>query len=179
MCAARTATNAKMQLTEIRNTESSTQYTSFDARGRLTAMQQKTPAASTSPNTMSYSYDLASHPTSITYPSGKVVAQKFDTAGRTTEVTGYTSATTSISYAAHGALKSMTLGNGLVLQWTYDSARLQPQQMQVNSATGRLGHPDLAAPRLFVMRPTVEPSSALAKNDPLALAGSNPLEEQD
>jgi RHS repeat-associated protein len=75
----------------------------------------------------SYTYDLADHLTSMTYPSGDLVTYTLDGLGRIASAT-YTSAATgtvttlahSLSYAPFGPLTGLTYGNGIVSVSTYD-----------------------------------------------------------
>jgi RHS repeat-associated protein len=74
---------------------------------------------------------------SITYPSGRVVNTSFDPAGRPDLVTGSLNATMknyvgSATYAAHGALAGMTLGDSVARTFSYNSF-LQMTQAQAGS----------------------------------------------
>lgn len=135
VCTTGTATNANMRVTEVRNSESSTAYTAYDARGRVTGYQQ-TPVGGPPYAFTGFTYNLAGGLTSITYPySGRTVAQTFDSAGRVSAITGYAS---SITYEAHGGLTTMTLmtlGNSLLENWSYNSARMQPEVIQLGTAS--------------------------------------------
>ncbi len=80
--------------------------------------------------------------TSQTFPSGRIVTTTYDTAGRVGGVaaTARTYAS-SITYAAHGALKVMQLGNTLWEHTNFNS-RLQPTQIGLgitSTSTSGLG----------------------------------------
>jgi RHS repeat-associated protein len=91
----------------------------------------------------SYTYNLAGGLETVTYPSktaapssGLGVRTCYDPAGRPNQVanasTGAAHAS-AVQYAAHGAVKQMTLGNGLVETAGYNS-RLQITSLSVGSA---------------------------------------------
>src|SRR5258708_6126054 len=86
-----------------------------------------------------YTYNLAGGLTSIRYPSGRVVSYNFDGAGRINEVVNYTSSTAGqkIDYAPHGAIRVMTLANGLTETTTFNN-RLQVQAITVAAASSPL-----------------------------------------
>lgn len=94
---------------------------------------------------MSYSYNLAGAMISQTYPSGRVVASEFDSAGRLAGVknqaTGSfyagaasTDPTNRMQYSAAGAVQVMKLGNGLWEHATFNS-RVQRTQIGLGSAS--------------------------------------------
>jgi len=77
-------------------------------------------------------------PGTMKYPSGRVVTWDYDDAGRVNLVSGQkdsvaTSYASSIGYAAHGALASMTLGNTLTEAWDYSPKRLQARRVRVGT----------------------------------------------
>jgi hypothetical protein len=82
--------------------------------------------------------------TSETYPSGRVVTTGYDGANREKSVAGqYAAIATSYataSYAPQGAPSSLTDGNNLVRNYTYNN-RLQPNGLwdAVNRVTGPAG----------------------------------------
>jgi RHS repeat-associated protein len=131
-CTAGSAPNAKMRLTQVWNSASTTVYTGYDARGRITGYQQQTPIGGPTYGFTGFAYNLASGMTSITYPSGRTVTQTFDTAGRVAGIPGYASP---ISYEAHGGITSLTLGNQLIENWTYNPERMQPEMIQLGSSS--------------------------------------------
>jgi hypothetical protein len=93
-------------------------YRAYDALGRVSQQFQQTDNVNYQ---VDASYNLASAMTSQTYPgtggNRRSVSYSFDTAGRlsslTSNATSYSAAASvsSISYSAHGALSSQTLGN--------------------------------------------------------------------
>lgn len=96
---------------------------------------------------LSYGYDVAGNMISETYPSGRVITTSYDAAGRISGVkrtgAGWSYASL-FSYAAHGAVKEMQLGNGLWERMTFNN-RLQVEQIKLetmDAATGylRLGY---------------------------------------
>jgi RHS repeat-associated protein len=92
------------------------------------------------PTAMSYSYNLAGLMVSESYPSGRVVTTSYDGAGRLSSVNGQKAVEANKTYAAgfsywaQGAVKAVTLGNGLIEQTTYN-ARLQMTQMKLGTAS--------------------------------------------
>jgi RHS repeat-associated protein len=129
---------AKGRLTTISSSASQTNYVAFDALGRITASSQKTDGQAYS---MSYEYDLAGNLTTEIYPTGRVIRHTFDAAGRLQKVEGTKGSAAPLAYAtvnqyaAHGAIKQMTLGNGLVEQTSFNS-RLQPEEIKLGSSVG-------------------------------------------
>jgi RHS repeat-associated protein len=74
---------------------------------------------------------------SITYPSGRVVTTTYDVAGRISGVNGSLNGTSTpyvsgTSYAAHGGLAGMSMGDGLSRSFTYNQ-RLQTTQVSAGS----------------------------------------------
>jgi RHS repeat-associated protein len=128
-----TVANSKGRLTSVSSTVSATNYSAYDAMGRVTTGSQITDGQTYS---MSYGYDAASKLISLTYPSGRVIKPEYDAAGRTAGVKDqasgtyyagavYTDATNRLQYAPHGAVSAMKLGNGLWEHTTFNN-RLQP-----------------------------------------------------
>src|SRR5258708_6682269 len=64
---------------------STTNYTSYDAMGRVLSGSQ---TLGSQTYTMGYAYDRASHVTSMTYPSNHAVTNTYDNAGRLQSLTG-------------------------------------------------------------------------------------------
>ena len=66
-----------------------------------------------------YSYSLSGSLKNLTYPSGRTITTNYDDANRVDGLSGQKSGesnknyASSFSYAAHGAVGSMELGNGL------------------------------------------------------------------
>jgi RHS repeat-associated protein len=72
--------------------------------------------------TAGYQYNQASQLTQLTYPSTRAVTVGYDSIGRISGLTGYLS---NVSYRASGQVSGLTLGNGVVESYGYDSQRLQ------------------------------------------------------
>jgi RHS repeat-associated protein len=105
-------------------------YDQYDTMGRPIACHQTT--LSTGYST-SQGYDLASHITSESYPSGTTITTTFDQAGRTNGVTGVVGGqsktyVSSMSYTAHGETTAIKLGGAGVSLYENASynGRLQP-----------------------------------------------------
>jgi RHS repeat-associated protein len=87
---------------------------------------------------MSYAYDLVGHMISQTYPTGRVVTQTFDSAGRLAHISGQSSGTSktyanAFAYSAHGAVERLRLGNGRY-EHTSFSSRLQPTEIGLGTS---------------------------------------------
>jgi RHS repeat-associated protein len=135
------ATNGKGRLASVNSSVSSINYTAYDALGKVTSSNQVTDSQTYS---MSYAYNLSGSPSSITYPSGRVILNEYDEAGRLAGVrdqssgvyyagAASTDTTNRMQYAAHGAVSMMKLGNGL---WEHTSfnIRLQPTQIGLGTS---------------------------------------------
>jgi RHS repeat-associated protein len=111
------------------------QYTGFDGLGRVTNSSQTTNGT---PYTFQYTYNLAGSITSTTLPSGRVINTTYDSAGRpytvkSTPLGGtQTTYVSSASYATHGALSQIAMGNGIT-ETTSFNARLQPVSIQAGN----------------------------------------------
>ncbi|MGA9772165.1 MAG: RHS repeat-associated core domain-containing protein [Blastocatellia bacterium] len=115
---------------------SSTSYDNFDASGLVLHSTQTTDGQ---PYGMGYQYDFAGHLISQTYPSGRTVATSFDGSGRIIDVSsGATHYVSSFSYAAHGGVKDLKLGNNLWEHTEYEPNRLQPTEMRLGTAQGAI-----------------------------------------
>ena len=107
-------------------------YLGYDTPGRVVRSRQVT--VGTAYDFPAYSFDLSGNMVSETYPSGRVVANSFDTANRLSIVSGQKSGEASRTYAnnfgytAHGAVQNMRLGNN---RWehTLFNSRLQPTEI--------------------------------------------------
>jgi RHS repeat-associated protein len=128
---ATSVSNSKGRLTQVSTTVSATNYTGYDAMGRVTASSQSTNGQT---YLLGYGYNLAGGMTSETYPSGRTITTAFDAAGRINGVTGSGNKTyaSSFSYWPHGAVSSMTLGNNLIESTQFNS-RLQPTSIGLGS----------------------------------------------
>ena len=80
-----TISNGKGRLASVSSSVSTYSYSGYDAAGKVLGGSQ-TLGSQTYP--ISYSYDLAGHVLTETYPSGRTVTNAYDSAGRTTSVTG-------------------------------------------------------------------------------------------
>lgn len=119
--------NTLGQIIAVSNGNSTTNYTSFDSLSDVLATSQITAGATYN---FSYGYDVSGDLTSETYPSGRVVTTTYDVVKRPTQIAGVKSGTTtnyasSIGYAPHGGLNTMTYANTLVPNRSYTN-RLQP-----------------------------------------------------
>ena len=126
--------NFKGRLTQVTNSNSTTNYTCYDAMGRVLGTSQVTGGQTYA---MSYDYNLAGGMTTQAYPSGRVVTTGYDTAGRVNGISGPQSKTyaTTFSYTAHGAVASMNLGNTL-WEHTHFNGRLQPDEIGLGTSNG-------------------------------------------
>jgi RHS repeat-associated protein len=132
-CSGTPSAPSKQRLTEAGSTVSRTSY-GYNSAGQVTGSTQITAGQSFS---FGYTYTAAMTLASETYPSGRVVTTAYDDAGRPKYLKGENgSAVTyyagSIGYASHGAMSSMTMGNGIQETRTYNS-RLQPTVIQAGS----------------------------------------------
>jgi YD repeat-containing protein len=132
-------------MTRVENSISKYEYGEYDVLGRVKTGTQTTVTQSpaTESYQMSYEYDLAGDMTSQTYPSGRKVTTTYDSAARITEVKGELSGqmtpyASSFSYASHGAVKEMKLGNGLWESAQFNN-RLQPVMMGLGASQGASG----------------------------------------
>ena len=134
-------TNSKGRLTSVSSSVSATNYTAYDALGRMTAGNQVTDGQTYA---MSHGYNRAGAQTSMTYPTGRVIETKYDVAGRMAGVKDQQSgvyyagavesdATNRIQYAPHGAVKVMKLGNGLWEHTDFNN-RLQSTQIGLGAS---------------------------------------------
>ena len=131
-------TQGKGRLCSVGNGVSTTNYTAYDALGRVTAGNQTTGGTAYS---FSYVYNALGL-TSMTYPSGRTVSYTYDAAGRVKEVAGmldavplhYTHAVNTIQYAPQGAVTYMKLGNGVEETARYNS-RLQADLLEAALGT--------------------------------------------
>jgi RHS repeat-associated protein len=112
----------------------------FDLMGRVVTNQQ---TVSDQSYTMSYGYSIGGAMTSQTYPSGRVVSYAFDDAARLSQVSSGTKIyANQFDYSTtQGLLKSVTLGNGAVESFTYNS-RLQMKSIDLTKSGAQLQHYD-------------------------------------
>jgi YD repeat-containing protein len=96
-----------------------------------------------------YEYDVAGNLKSETYPSGRMVAQGYDGAGRLNSVSGQQSGeqgktyADSLTYWPGGAVKDLRLGNGLS-EHTQLNSRLQPTEIDLGIQQGAVDRLKLA-----------------------------------
>ena len=134
------------RLQAVSENENSNNFSDYDGLGRPTRSSQSTRAiagysALFIAFPFSYTYNLADQVTSVTLPSGRTVSTIYDNnTGRVktvSSVVGSQPATTYFqlpSYAPHGALQQVTLGNGLIEQACFN-ARLQPVVLRQRTGT--------------------------------------------
>jgi RHS repeat-associated protein len=133
-------TNAKGKLIKVTNglgdNLSTTEYTSFDILGRVTAHKQTT---DNNVYATGYEYNLAGALIEETYPSGEVVRNTLDSNGDLMAVLGrktthpqFWAWANNFKYNAAAAVTSMQLGNGL-WESTKFNERLQPTQIALGS----------------------------------------------
>ena len=103
-------------LTGVANAVSTTVYNRFDAAGRAAVSTQTTGGQN---YTFGYSYDLSGALLAETFPSGRLLTDTYDAAGREASITGTKTGETAkpyvqaVTYAPHGAMQNVQLGNGL------------------------------------------------------------------
>lgn len=99
---------------------------SYDALGRVTGL---TKTVGTTPYPLTIAYDIAGNITSLTYPSGRVVTQTYDTLERLTGVaTGSTNYVSGIAYNSAWRPTGYSFGNSVAASLSYNS-RLQPASL--------------------------------------------------
>jgi RHS repeat-associated protein len=110
----------------------------FDHMGRVANSQQTVGSQSYS---MSYTYNLSGTLTSETYPSGRVVSYAFDDGARLSQVSsGSKIYANQFDYSTtQGLIKSVTLGNGAVETYSYNS-RLQVTGLDLTRSGAQLQH---------------------------------------
>lgn len=129
----------KGQLTKSTSTVSTTEYTNFNALGKVLSHRQITDGQI---YTTAYAYNLNGALIEETYPSGRVVKNTIDNDGRLAGVTTKASgqnhfhlSASHFTYAASGAVSSVRLGNGLWESAQFNS-RLQITQIGLGSSQG-------------------------------------------
>jgi RHS repeat-associated protein len=130
---------SKGQLTKVSSSVSVTEHTDFDPLGRVLAHKQTTDGQA---YTTAYTYTLTGALYDETYPSGRIVRSTLNNDGRLSDVSSkkagqpsFQSHANNFSYAAHGAISQMRLGNG---DWekTQFNVRLQASQVSVGTSVG-------------------------------------------
>ena len=119
----------KGMLCAVATAKSTTAY-GYNVLGQTASVIQTTSDATGSPATYGstiYTYDLQGNVKSIKYPSGDVVSYALSGAGRATNAAvGGANYASSITYAPHGAMRSVTMGNSVQEAVTFDP-RLRAQ----------------------------------------------------
>jgi RHS repeat-associated protein len=107
---------SKGQLTKVSSSVSTTEYTSFDAAGKVLTHRQTTGGQV---YTTSYAYNLSGDLTEETYPSGRVVRNTYNNDDRLSAVSSKSASQSafqvyadSFAYTAWGAISDVRLGNG-------------------------------------------------------------------
>jgi RHS repeat-associated protein len=135
-----TVPNAKGRVTSVSSSVSTYSYTEYDALGLIRSTKQSTDGQD---YIVDYTYDLAGHLKTETYPSGRIVAMDYDAAGRLAGVQNQggqfyagavaTDETNRIQYSSHGPISKIRFGNAL---WEHANfnARLQTTQIGLGTA---------------------------------------------
>lgn len=125
------------RLTKVESSISTTEYTSFDAIGRILAHQQMTGGQV---YTTAYAYNLSGGLIEETYPSGRVVKSTYNDDARLVDVSGKSVAQSafqvyadSFAYTAAELVSQMRLGNGNWETMQFNS-RLQLTQIGLGSS---------------------------------------------
>lgn len=95
---------------------SGTSTFTYDSLGQMIA------ATDGSGATVRYTYDLAGHLTTLTYPNGQSVTRGYDETGNLTSVTDWQGHTTNFSYNADSNVSEQQSPGGVTTQLGYDSA---------------------------------------------------------
>jgi RHS repeat-associated protein len=107
----------------------------YERRGLL-ARELKT--IGTADHETRFRYDVDGNRSSTIYPTGRVVTQTFDYAGRPVAMTaGSVSIAAAASYLPYGPMKSVQLGNGTTRTMTFD-ARYRPLTNALTRAAGMI-----------------------------------------
>jgi RHS repeat-associated protein len=115
------------RLTKILEGPTNSQTFTYDNLGRITKVAQ---VIDTKTYNIQYAYNAASHLTSVTYPSNRVVTQNYDAIGRTSSIaSGSTTYLSGLSYNAAGEALSLTMGNGVQAAFSYND-HLQPSTLR-------------------------------------------------
>ncbi|PYS36958.1 MAG: hypothetical protein DMG14_22885, partial [Acidobacteria bacterium] len=127
-------------LDSVTNSTATMAFTSYSPNCVVAGSRQTVGAQTYS---FTYAYNLASQLTQETYPSGRIVTYHYNALGQPDRVgngplSGPNSYVTNITYTPHGAISQMKLGvtstnPGWTESWQYDTKRLQPTSVNVNS----------------------------------------------
>ena len=131
----------KGRLTSVTSSVSSYTFDSYDAIGNVLTATQTTDGVAYA---TTYAYNRAGAFTSQTYPSGRTVVSEYDSAGRLAGLKPQGSSSyyagagstdsNRISYAPHGVVGTMRLGNGLWEHANFNS-RLQTTEIGLGSSS--------------------------------------------
>ncbi len=129
------------RLISVGSAVSRTRYDNYDALGRVTRSTQRGAVGSPS-YSFTYTYNLADGLKEQVYPSGRKVTWQYNAGGRVSGVGGVKAAVPTVyaielAYWAHGAGRSLTLGNGVVETTAYNG-RLQMQALTAARTTPSL-----------------------------------------
>jgi RHS repeat-associated protein len=112
----------------------------YDERGNVTA-ESRVATGITTLNTY-YAFDAGNNVSSITYPTGTVVAYGRDSMGRVTGVTAQppgfgspSNVATGITYEPFGPVTGLTYGNGITGTYSYDNDYRPTSRVDAGSAT--------------------------------------------
>lgn len=110
-------------LTSMADGSGSESYT-YNSLAQLSQLQKV--IGSTTYTTQYTAYNLAGEPTSITYPSGRVVTPGYDAIGRLSQITsGSVNYQSGIAYNTAGKITGFNYGNGINAAFGYSADRLQ------------------------------------------------------
>jgi YD repeat-containing protein len=133
-------TNAKGHLSSLTDQAGSGSY-AYDIMGRMATETRSLIGANNAvvSKNMSYSYDLAGFPTTLTYPSGKIITYVPDSAGRTLSAVDNGSGInyiTGATYGPDGGITGFVSGSGgaaaITSAFAYNK-RLQPVTMSATT----------------------------------------------
>lgn len=128
-----TSSNENGQLKTVSDGLGSETYT-YDSLGRTTSVAK---VISGTTYTTTYAYNLANEMTSITYPSGRVVEQQYDSYGRLSAVlSGGTTHAGSFAYNQAGRATGYSYANGVAATFEYYAERLQLKRIKYEKTGG-------------------------------------------
>jgi len=109
--------NTRGRLLSVSNSNSTTNFTSYDAKGNVAASSQVTAGHTYN---FSYTYNLTSALTSETYPDGRQVTTNYDGANRVSTLSGKlgtanTNYVTQLQYWPNGMVSTLARGNNVGL----------------------------------------------------------------
>lgn len=121
--------NGKGRLASVTSLPSDYNYSSYDAMGHVLAGNQLIRGSINRTYSLSYTYDLADHMKTMTYPSGRVVSNSYDAAGRLHDMTGtlgdgnFRNYSSGINYSTFGGMSQEQLGTTTPVfnKWIYNS----------------------------------------------------------